>query len=260
MLRLGLKLWSTNVDCYLREAERLHGEGVYDYIELFVVPQSMETLPAWSGLRSRSSVPFMIHNAHSAAGFNLADPSCEARNREIYAQTRAFADELGAERVIFHGGIGGDIGEVARQLSALNEPRALLENKPLRPLPGGRFVGECRGARREEVAFVLDAAGCGFCLDIGHAVCAANSLGEEPYSYVERLAGLRPAMFHLSDVVDMESLYDAHPHLGTGNLDVRRLVERVFPGDAAITIETVKDSRDSLDDFRKDVEWIRALS
>ena len=58
----------------------------------------------------------------------------------------------------------------------------------------------------------------------------------------------------------MESLYDAHPHLGTGNLDVRRLVERVFPGDAAITIETVKDSRDSLDDFRKDVEWIRALS
>lgn len=90
----------------------------------------------------------------------------------------------------FHGGIGDDIGEVARQLSALNEPRALLENKLLRPLPGGRFEGKCRGARREEVAFVLETAGCGFCLDIGHVLCAVNSLGEEPYSYVERLAGL----------------------------------------------------------------------
>ena len=260
MRRLGLKLWSTNVGCYLREAERLHGEGVCDYIELFVVPQSMETLPAGGGVRSRSSVPFVVHNAHSAAGFNLADPSCEARNREIYAQTRAFADELGAEHVIFHGGIGGDIGEVARQLAALDEPRALLENKPLRPLPGMRFEGECRGARYEEVAFVLKAAGCGFCLDVGHAVCAANSLGEEPYSYVERLAGLGPAMFHLSDVADMGSQYDAHPHLGAGRLDVRRLAERVFPARAAITIETVKDSETDLEDFRRDAEWLRKFA
>lgn len=254
MYRIGLKLWSVNTDAYLREAERLYAAGVFSYIELFVVPDTMETLGAWRRLHEERSVPFVVHNAHAVAGFNLADRSAEARNREIYAQTRKFADALDARHVIFHGGVEGSIEETARQLKALEEPRALLENKPVKPLPNKAGVTSCRGATIDEIGHVLAEAGCGFCLDVGHAICAANAQGVEPYAYVEELNGrFSPAMFHLSDVVDMSSPYDAHPHLGTGALDIPRLRRELFPADAMISIETVKDSPTDLDDFTRDV-------
>ena len=259
MFRLGLKLWSVNTDAYLREAERLFAAGVFSYVELFVVPETLETLAAWRRLHDSKGIPFAVHNAHAAKGFNLADPSAETRNREIYAQTRAFADALEARHVIFHGGVDGTAEETARQLKALEEPRALLENKPAVPLPNNAGVRTCRGATAAEIGFILGEAGCGFCLDVGHAVCAANSQGLEPYAYVAELARrFAPAMFHLSDVADMSSQYDAHPHLGTGALDIPRLVRTVFPPDAAISIETVKDSPTNLDDFARDVGFLAA--
>jgi len=63
-------------------------------------------------------------------------------------------------------------------------------------------------------------------------------------------------MFHLSDVADMSSPYDAHPHLGTGALDIPRLKRTLFPPDAALSIETVKDSPADLDDFIQDARYI----
>ena len=255
MYQIGLKLWSVNTDAYLSEAKRLFAEGVFSYIELFVVPDTMETLGVWRRLHDEKGIPFVVHNAHAAAGFNLADRAAEARNREIYAQTRVFAEALEARHVIFHGGVDGSIEETARQLKELEEPRALLENKPAKPLPNKAGVTSCRGATIDEIGHVLAEAGCGFCLDVAHAVCAANAQGIEPYAYVEELNGrFSPAMYHLSDVADMSSPYDAHPHLGTGALDIPRLVRTVFPPDAAISIETVKDSPTNLDDFARDVE------
>ena len=257
MYRIGLKLWSVNTGAYLREAERLFGEGVFSYIELFVVPETMGTLDAWGRLHVEKGVPFVIHNAHAATGFNLADSAAEARNREIYRETRCFADALDARHVIFHGGIDGSIKDTARQLKMLKEPRALLENKPVVPLPNKVGAQFCRGATVEEIGHVLHETGCGFCLDVGHAVCAATSQGLEPYAYVGELARrFSPAMFHLSDVLDMSSPYDAHPHLGTGTLDIPRLKRTIFPPDAAISIETVKDSLANLDDFIQDARYI----
>ena len=58
--RLGLKLWSVNTDYYYEEAKRLYGEGVFDYIELYVVPNTLDTLAKWKELRNnplRHSVP-----------------------------------------------------------------------------------------------------------------------------------------------------------------------------------------------------------
>ena len=257
MYKIGLKLWSTNTDHYLHEAERLYAAGVFDYIELFVVPETVETLPEWQRLHEERQIPFIIHNAHSAVGFNLAEAECETRNIEIYGQSKRFADVLNAEYIIFHGGVDGTIEEVVRQLKNISEPRALLENKPYLPLPGPQNRKVCRGATFDEISFALSEVGCGFCLDIGHAVCAANSQGVEPYSYIERLVTLKPRMFHLSDVVDMASQYDAHPHLGTGALDINRLKTTVFPTDAMISVETVKDSKTSLADFEIDVLRLR---
>ena len=63
-------------------------------------------------------------------------------------------------------------------------------------------------------------------------------------------------MFHLSDVRDAASEFDSHLHLGTGQLDIARIVREALPPDARVSIETVKDSPDSLDDFRRDVEYL----
>lgn len=257
MYRLGLKLWSVNTGAYLREAERLFAEGAFSYVELFVLPDTQETIEAWKRLHEERGVPFVVHNAHAATGFNLAAASAEGRNREIYAQTRAFADALGAWHVIFHGGVDGTAAETARQLKALGEPRALLENKPCVPLPNASGVRACRGATVDEIAFILGETGCGFCLDVGHAVCAANTQGLEPYAYVSDLARrFSPAMFHLSGVADMSSPYDAHPHLGAGGMDLARFKREVFPSDALITLETVKDSPTDLDDFVEDARYL----
>ena len=257
-MTIGLKLWSTNVGALAEEARRLFAERVYDYLELFVVPGSLDALAAWRRLRDEDGVPFVVHNAHSAQGFNLARREAEARNREIFAETRRFADALGATRIIFHGGTNGTVEEAARQLRALGEPRALVENKPLLPLPNSAGATVCRGATVEELARLVGAAGGGFCLDVGHAVCAANAQGLEPYAYVSDLAArFRPAMFHLSDVRDMSSPYDAHPHLGTGALDIPRLCRELFPSDAAVSVETERGPSPGLEDFRRDVDVLR---
>ena len=254
MPRIGLKLWSTNVGAYLHEAERLHAEGTFDYLELFVVPDSLAMLPRWKALK----MPFVIHNAHAAQGFNLADPECRERNREIYAQTKRFTDELNARHIIFHGGIDGTADETIRQLLALNEPRALLENKPFVPLPNPYGAKFCRGATKDEIGRIIAETGCGFCLDVGHAVCSAASQGLEPYAFVGELNRLfRPTMYHLSDVLDMTSPYDAHPHLGHGVLDLAKLKREVFSPDARISIETEKSIPDGLADFQEDTRRLR---
>ena len=253
MYKIGLKLWSCNTDYYFEEAIRLYKQNIYDYIELYVVPDTIETLQKWDKL----NIPFIIHNAHFAHGFNLAKKDHEKRNREIYEQTARFADSLKAEFIIFHGGIDGTVQETARQLSAFNESRALIENKPFVALPnkmGGHF---CRGATLAEINFIVKNVKCGFCLDIGHAVCSANSQGKEPYVFINEMLQIKPKMFHLSDILDMTSIYDAHPHLGTGNLDIVKLKKEIFPGNAIISIETNKENKEKLDDYICDVEYLR---
>lgn len=255
MYRIGLKLWSCNTDYYYDEAIRLYNHKIYDYIELYVVPETIDTLQKWKKL----NIPFIIHNAHFAHGFNLAKRDHEKRNREIYEQTIRFADSLNAKFIIFHGGIDGSIHETIRQLSAFNEPRALIENKPFVALPnkmGGRF---CRGATIEEIGLIVKNVKCGFCLDIGHAVCSANSQRKEPYTFVNEILQLKPEMFHLSDILDMTSIYDAHPHLGAGNLDIAQLKKDAFSENAIISIETYKDFKENLNDFVHDCEYLKRI-
>lgn len=254
MYKRGLKLWSVNTDYYYEEAKKLYEQGVFDYIELYIVPETLDTLSKWKELK----IPFIIHNAHFAQGFNLAKKEKEKRNREIYEQTKEFADELNVKYIIFHGGIDGNIEETAKQLASFNEPRALIENKPFIALPnrmGGEF---CRGYNIDEVKLVMDTAGCGFCLDFGHAICAANSLEKNVYEYCKEFLQLKPNMFHLTDLDDINSPYDSHLHLGTGQLDF----DKIFPmisDNKLVTFETNKNSKTDLNDFIEDMKWVKNL-
>lgn len=254
MYKRGLKLWSVNTDYYYTEAQKLYNQGFFDYIELYVVPETIDTLPMWKKL----NIPFIIHNAHFAQGFNLAKQEKAERNREIYEQTKLFANELDAKYIIFHGGIDGNIEETAKQLASFNEPRALIENKPFIALPnrmGGEF---CRGYNIDEIKLVIDTAECGFCLDFGHAICAANSLGVNVYDYCKDFLQLNPNMYHLTDLNDINSPYDSHLHLGTGQLNFDKILPMISDN-KPVTFETNKNSKENLDDFVEDMKWLQNI-
>lgn len=254
MYKRGLKLWSINTDTYYNEAQNLYEKGVFDYIELYVVPSSNETLNEWKKL----NIPFIIHCPHFAHGFNLAKVEKKDSNLDIYLQVKKFADELNSPYIIFHGGIDGSIEETAKQLKSFNEPRALIENKPMIALPnrmGGNF---CRGYNPEEIKAVIETAGCGFCLDFGHAICSANAQKKNVYDYCREFLQFSPKMFHLTDIDDITSVYDSHPHLGKGQLDLEKIFQMI-PDDTHVTFETIKNSKENLDDFKEDMNFLKGF-
>jgi hypothetical protein len=50
VFNIGLKLWSTNEN-YIEEAKRLFDNGIYQYIELYVIPNSFEKIDLWKDTR-----------------------------------------------------------------------------------------------------------------------------------------------------------------------------------------------------------------
>jgi endonuclease IV len=251
---IGLKLWSVNVGPYYDEAQRLYGNNMFDYVELYVIPGTLSTLSKWKKL----NIPFTIHCPHSAHGFNISDPDKIYNNFAIYKEVKKFADSLKTDYIIFHGGSRGNIEETARQLAGYRDSRALIENKPYFTLPTPDGVKRCMGATPEEIQIVREITGCGFCLDFGHAICSANAQEKEPYGYMEEFMALRPVMYHLSGYKDMTSTIDKHLHLSSGQQNPEWF-KQSLPQAAKVTLETEKNSKDTLNDFVRDVQWIRSL-
>ena len=252
MFRIGLKLWSTNTDHYLREAKRLYAEGVFDYIELYVVPESLKCANEWK----TPNIPYVIHAPHSAHGINLADKNCEDRNISIFSEVKEFADVLNAPTIIAHGGVLGSIDEVARQINLIGDSRVIVENKPYFPIDNSDRL--LAGSTPEEIQRIITATGCGFCFDIGHAVASANAHGVDWKEYFDSFFKLNPKMYHLSDL-DISSKKDQHLHFGTGTLPIKDLIYKI-PFSAAISIETKKDCQKNLNDFKCDVIWLNRIA
>lgn len=228
--------------------------GVYAYVELYVVPDSIENLSGWKNLR----IPFTIHCPHSAHGFNLAKPELRAHNRRIFSEVRAFADGLNADYIVIHGGIDGEAVETARQLKNLGEKRALIENKPYKSVPAVMKDKICVGYSKKELELIKAESDCGFCLDFVHGICAANSLKIDHNGYLKDLMSLEPVMFHLTDMTDVHSEIDSHQNLGSGTLDILKMKDFLSES-SKITFETPKNSKNSLSDFEKDINFFYNL-
>lgn len=256
MHKLGLKLWSTNIGSYYDEATRLYQDHLFYYIELYIIPGSLDTLDKWARLKSTHGIPFIIHCPHSTHGFNLADKQKLSSNYNIYTQVKTFADTLKSPYIIFHGGMDGSIEETAKQLASFQEPRALLENKPQIPLPSPLNFRQCRGASISEITYVQHVTQCGFCLDFCHAACAANSTHQDIYTYMQALLQLNPQMFHLADKDDLLSPFDSHLHLGTGMFNLTK-IKAMLPTDALVTLETEKCFKNNINDFIEDVKCMK---
>ena len=259
-MKIGLKLWSVNTDAYLREARRLYVEKVFDYLELYVVPGTLEKLTLWKALQEELNLPFVIHAPHSFHGVNLADAANSAANEKAVDETKRFADKLGARKIIVHGGWcpencgqAAALAQLIAQLKSLADERLLIENKPY--LPIDNLPRRLVGSTPDEIRSIIAAVKCGFCLDIGHAVASANAHGADWRVWLADFLSLKPEMFHLSDI-QADSKIDQHLHFGTGTLPLAEVVS-MLPRDASVSIETKRDSTDNLNDFAKDAECLR---
>lgn len=252
MYRIGLKLWSVNTDFYLREAKRLYAERVFDYLEIYFVPGSLDTLSNWKS----TGIPCVVHAPHSAHGVNLASREAEPSNMLAYEDVKRFADGLSADIVIAHGGVLGSVDEVVRQLELIGDSRIIIENKPYLPIDGTPRL--LAGSTPGEIGKIIHGAGCGFCLDIGHAVAAANAHGVDWRGFLDEFLALGPRMFHLSDI-DTTSKVDQHLHFGDGNLPIDEILSKI-PSGATISVETGKGSKTRLDDFAADAACLMQMA
>lgn len=254
-MKLGLKLWSTNTDYYFEEAKKLFQDGWFDYIELYVVPNTIDTIKKWKTLQNEFNIPFTLHAPHFVNGINLAKPSNEKINIEAFNEVKLYRKELNAEYIVVHSGIEGNIEETIRQLKIINLPKMLIENKPyIAPLGANN---ECRGATIEEIKLVLQEIGCGFCLDVGHAFCTANFLNVEPYEFLAKFNAIKPTCYHLSDNY-ADSKIDRHLNFGQGNYDFKKILD-IIDTNKKIAIETNKNSKTDLEDFGLDVEFLKRI-
>lgn len=249
--RFGLKLWSTNRN-YLRAARSLWEKKLFSFIELFIQPGSFDACAGmWRGL----SVPFVVHAPHYMQGLNFSVRSSAAHNDALVSETMRWADALRARHIIFHPGVGGDIRETARQMKRLRDKRILVENKPYHTVMNDGSV--CVGYSVKDIAYVVQRTGHGFCLDIGHALCSAAALSEDPFKMIKGFLALQPALFHLSDG-DPAGTIDRHAHIGRGAYDIGRILT-LIPQGAMITVETEKEHPRSLRDFAEDIRRLRLI-
>lgn len=248
--KIGLKLYSTNVSL-IGEAKKCKEEGIFDYIELYIIPGSYEkTIDAWKNL----DVPYVIHTPHSFHGVNLAQKDRWKTNLQFFNETRMFADDFDSDIIIVHGGNNGFFTETIRQIGLLNDRRIALENKPKM----GIRNEVCVGSSPDEFHCAAEAGVLnGTVLDFVHANCASNSMGIEVMELVSEFMMFKPKIFHLSDG-ESSSEKDTHFNFGKGNLNLHQFISMV-PEGGLITIETPRDKFRGLSDFVCDVKYLHSM-
>lgn len=257
MYQFGLKLWSINEN-YMDTAKKLYDEKVYDYIELYAIPSSFDKYARrWKSL----NIPYIIHAPHFMHGINFSVAEKLNDNMKLAREALKYADYLCADKIIFHPGINGDYKQTAYQIKSINDERILIENKPYHvavetdTLPLNSI---CVGYNPEQIKYIMQESGAGLCLDIGHGICAANSLNINYISFLKEFMELKPRMFHISDG-EKEGTIDKHYNIGKGNFDFNLLFS-IIPDNAVISVETEKKSKDNLDDFVHDMKLLKSVS
>ena len=135
----------------------------------------------------------------------------------------------------------------------MNDSRIVVENKPYFTVDQSAV---CNGHAPEQLQKVMQEANVGICLDMGHAICAANALKEEPLGFIKRFIALAPTMYHLTDG-DFHSTIDSHQHFGQGSFPLKEILS-LIPSGSVVTNEAVKDSKVNLNDVIEDVSRLKA--
>lgn len=235
-IKFGLKLWSTNTDL-IDKAIHLIDEKIFDYIELFVVPDT-QIAPF------RIDIPYIIHIPHSKFGVNISDASLKEYNLQKINESIMWTNELNAKYMILHPEYGS-MDNAKDMLHEVSDSRLLIENMPKIGLNGEQMIG-CSPSQIEELIGDNDA---GLCLDFGHAVKAAVSLEVDYKEYVKKFLRFDPKVFHISDGV-LSDEKDEHLNIGEGDYDFEYFLNciKMIKKTNYVTIETPRENYTSFED------------
>jgi len=247
-MKIGLKLYSTNV-ALISDASELKAKEFFDFVELYVIPGSYgNTIESWKSF----DVPYVIHAPHSYHGMNLAQAERRLENSQHFKESQQFADRLGSDTIIVHGGNNGSLQETINNLCLFNDQRICLENKPKIGINNELCVGFTPSEFHE---VLLSGVLHGVVLDFGHAICAANSIGIDQNKIINDFLQFNPCIYHLADG-DLLSEKDVHLNLGKGSFNLTELLDKI-PNNSLVTIETPRNPAKGLCDFLDDVAFIK---
>jgi sugar phosphate isomerase/epimerase len=236
-VKLGLKLWSTNIDL-IDEAASLVKSDVFQYVELTPVPGT-SAVPF-----RKLDIPYIVHVTTEAHGVNIADPAKAGYSLDRVRECVLWADQLDASYLILHPGFGRT-DDALLFIKGLTDRRILIENMPKVGISGEPMIGYDTAQVRR-----LTGGRFGLCLDVNHAIKAAISLGEDYRAFVDGLFALKPAVAHVSDGhLDVEK--DEHLHIGAGDYDFAFITDRLRThGTPFVTLETPRENglRDAVED------------
>ena len=203
------------------------------------------------------NIEVRIHAPHDAFGFDAGNREQEQFNRKILNISQKTADLFNAKTIVVHAGCGhGEqyINETVRQFKLFNDSRIVVENLPY--LDYGKTP--MHGSKPEEIKYIMNESGCGFCFDFSHAICAALSLQKNIETQLKEFFALKPSVYHMCDGY-INKPEDAHLHFGTGNYPLQHFLNDFTDENAYITMETGKTLEQHSDLRIKDYEYLKSL-
>lgn len=245
-MKFGLKLWSTNIDLVSQAIQSID-EKIFDYIELFVVPDTQIT-------PFMVDVPFIIHVPNEKFGVNIGDVTKKENNLHKINESIRWANKLDAKYIIIHAG-DGSILCANDTLREIIDNRILVENMPKIGLNNEHMIGYSP----EHIKEIIEHSNIGLCLDFGHAAKASVSIGLEYKEYINMFLEFYPKVFHISDVT-LKYEKDNHLNIGEGEFDFGYLLYCINRNPSKlVTIETPRIGQKSLDSDIMNVQLLKRL-
>jgi len=259
MRNFGVKLWSKDFIKNLEftdQSIRAVKDGYFDYVELFVLPDSYNDLH--SIIQSQlKDIKVIIHAPHSSFGMDTGDKNRFIQNSLDLKASQQFADILQSEIIILHPGFNEEetyVNESIRQFRLFNDSRIAVENMPSYCSSTNRSL---HGSSPQQIKRFINEVGCKFCLDFSHAICASNAYQRDKFSDLQEYQALNPCMYHMCDG-DWEGDEDKHLHYGQGNYPLVALLNNYTNSNTFITMETGTSLPTIIQPWIDDIKYLKS--
>lgn len=257
MRKFGFKFFSTNFrvsPMTLKKAAEFAASAKDMFIELSAFPDTSEA--EFKQIKKIiDTVEVRIHA--SITGFDTGNREAERQNRKILAIAQKAADIFQAETIVVHPGYGREqkyLEETGRQFKLFHDERIVVENLPYYDDNGNHLHGNTA----DEIAYIMNESGCGFCFDFSHAICSAAALNTDIDTFLQGLFALKPSVYHLCDG-DIGVIEDKHLHFCDGNYPLKHFLNDYTAKNAYITMETGAGF-EALNDLRiKDYKYLKSV-
>ncbi|MBQ9034440.1 MAG: hypothetical protein IJ099_00565 [Alphaproteobacteria bacterium] len=114
------------------------------------------------------------------------------------------------------------------------------------------------GSTPQDIKYIMEETGCGFCFDFSHAICSAVSLKINIDEQLKNFFNLNPTVYHMCDG-DQNQENDLHMHFRDGNFPLRHFLNDFTSKDAYITMETSIGVEQSADLRIQDYQYLKSI-